>query len=285
MRYLRLLGLFARIELQFAIEYRADLALSLVEEIMIVFTSLVAVLILFSHTGVINGWTLGQMIVLLGVYYIIQGAQGVLFETSFERFMEQVRLGTLDFILIKPVDSQFMISTRHIQVTHVGQLVLGGLVLVVGIGQVGEQISIPSALSFALTLVCGLLLVYSLLLVLSTLSFWFVRVENLLAIFWSFLDAGRFPVDLYPGWLRVTLSTVVPIGIAVTVPAQAIVYRTDQSGVYALDAADHVHFRPVRTGERVGDMVEVLGGLNAGERIVAQGAGFLSDGDLVRVSR
>lgn len=242
MRYLRLLGLFVRIELQFAIEYRADLALSLVEEIMIVFTSLVAVLILFSHTGVINGWTLGQMIVLLGVYYIIQGAQGVLFETSFERFMEQVRLGTLDFILIKPVDSQFMISTRHIQVTHVGQLVLGGLVLAVGIGQVGEQVSIPSAMSFALTLVCGLLLVYSLLLVLSTLSFWFVRVENLLAIFWSFLDAGRFPVDLYPGWLRVTLSTVVPIGIAVTVPAQAIAGRLDWIGFGAMVGGTVVTF-------------------------------------------
>ena len=52
-------------------------------------------------------------------------------------------------------------------------------------------------------------------------------MENLLAIFWSFLDAGRFPVDVYPGWLRVTLSTVVPIGIAVTLPAQAIAGRLD----------------------------------------------------------
>jgi ABC-2 type transport system permease protein len=76
--------------------------------------------------------------------------------------------------------------------------------------------------------------VYCLLLVLSTLSFWFVRVENLLAIFWSFLDAGRFPVDVYPGWLRVTLSTVVPIGIAVTVPAQAIAGRLDTSGLLVM---------------------------------------------------
>ena len=234
MRYVRLLRIFIRTELQFALEYRANLALGLVEEVVIVTSSLLAVLVLYSHTDAINGWTLGQMIVLLGVYYLVQGAQAVVFETSFERFMEHVRMGTLDFILIKPVDSQFVISTRHIQVTHVGQLVLGGLVMAVGIGQVGEQISIPSAVSFALTLVCGLLLVYSLLLVLSTLSFWFVRVENLLAIFWSFLDAGRFPVDLYPGWLRVTLSTVVPIGIAVTVPAQAIAGRLDWIGFGAM---------------------------------------------------
>jgi ABC-2 type transport system permease protein len=226
-RYLRLLRLFAQIELQFALEYRANLVLDLLEEVIIVVTSLAAVLVLFDHTGVINGWTLGQMIVLLGVYYVVQGAQSVVFETSFERFMEHVRLGTLDFILIKPANSQFMISVRHVQVPQLGQVALGFILAGVGVVQVGERIGPTEAVLFVVTLACGLLLVYGLLLVLSTLSFWFVRVENLLAIFWSFLDAGRFPVDVYPGWLRVTLSTVVPIGIAVTVPAQAIAGRLD----------------------------------------------------------
>ncbi|MDQ3810587.1 MAG: ABC-2 family transporter protein [Chloroflexota bacterium] len=234
MRYLRLLRLFARIELQFAMEYRANLLMSLLEEVVIVATSLAAVLILYAHTGVINGWTLGQMLVLLGVYYLIQGAQSVLFEVSFERFMEHVRMGTLDFILIKPVNSQFMVSTRHVQLPQVGQVVLGLGVLGAGLWRVGERLGPGEATAFALTLICGLLLVYCLLLVLSTLSFWFVRVENLLAIFWSFLDAGRFPVDLYPGWLRFTLSTVVPIGIAVTVPAQAIAGRLDGPGLLGM---------------------------------------------------
>ncbi len=234
MRYLRLLRLFAQVELQFALEYRANLLLDLLEEVVIVVTSLAAVLVLFSHTGVINGWSLGQMIVLLGVYYLVQGAQSVVFETSFERFMEHVRLGTLDFILIKPANSQFMISARHVQVPQLGQVALGLILVGIGVVQVGEGIGPGEAVSFAVTLVCGLLLVYGLLLVLSTLSFWFVRVDNLLAIFWSFLDAGRFPVDVYPGWLRVTLSTVVPIGIAVTLPAQAIAGRLDALGVVGM---------------------------------------------------
>ncbi|MGE5564817.1 MAG: efflux RND transporter periplasmic adaptor subunit [Parcubacteria group bacterium] len=72
---------------------------------------------------------------------------------------------------------------------------------------------------------------------------------------------------------------------SLTVPAQSIIYRSDQSGVYVLDPTSHVHFRPVKTGQRVADKVEVLAGVNAGERVVGQGAGFLSDGDLVRVSR
>src|ERR671933_749276 len=127
-----------------------------------------------------------------------------------------------------------MVSVRHVQVLKVGQAGLGFVVLAIGLRQVGERVSLPDALSFALTIVCGLALVYCLLLVLSTLSFWFVRVENILAIFWAFLDAGRFPVDVYPGWLRVTLSTIVPIGIAVTVPAQAVAGRLDGLGLGAM---------------------------------------------------
>ena len=234
MRYLRLLALFAQTEFQFAVEYRANLLLDLFEELIIMISSLLAVLVLFSHTGVINGWTLGQMIVLLGVYYLIQGAQSVVFESSFERFMEHVRLGTLDFILLKPANSQFMVSTRHVQVAQLGQVVLGFVLVGYGIAEVGHGVGAVEVAAFAVTLACGLALVYCLLLVLSTLAFWFVRVDNLLAIFWSFLDAGRFPVDVYPGWLRVTLSSVVPIGIAVTVPAQAVAGRLDAFGLGAM---------------------------------------------------
>src|SRR5207253_4822666 len=131
-------------------------------------------------------------------------------------------LGTLDFILLKPANSQFMVSTRHVQVAQLGQVVLGFVLVGYGIAEVGHGVGAVEVAAFAVTLACGLALVYCLLLVLSTLAFWFVRVDNLLAIFWSFLDAGRFPVDVYPGWLRFTLSTVVPIGIAVTAPSQAI---------------------------------------------------------------
>ena len=231
MRYLRLLATFAQVELQFAVEYRANLALDLFEEVVIVVTSLLAVGVLFSQTDSINGWSLGQMIVLLGVYYLIQGMQSVVFEMSIERFMEHVRLGTLDFILIKPVNSQFMISTRHVQVAQLAQVAFGLGLLGVGVARTGAVVGPAELVRFVVTLLCGLSLVYCLVLVLATVAFWATRVENLLAIFWSFLDAGRFPVDVYPGWLRVTLSTVVPIGVAVTIPAQAVAGRLDNLGL------------------------------------------------------
>jgi ABC-2 type transport system permease protein len=234
MRYFRLLGIFIQAEVQFAIEYRVNLLLDILEQVLVVFTSWAAILVLFTHTPAINGWSLGQMTVLLGVFYLIQGVNSLVFETSFERFMEHVRLGTLDYILIKPANSQFMVSTRHIRPPALGMVALGVVLLGIGVGQIDERIGLPDAMAFVVTLVCGIALVYCLLLVLSTLSFWFVRVENLLAIFWSFLDAGRFPLDIYPGWLKVTLSTVVPIGVAVTVPAQAVAGKLDGTVLLAL---------------------------------------------------
>jgi len=227
---------FASTEFQFEMEYRANMYLSIFEMLLVIGTSIGAVLIMFGHTTTMNGWTLPQMIVLLGVYYVIQGGVSLLFSPSFERLMEHVRVGTLDFHLLKPVNTQFLVSTRHLKVIRGADLLLGLIVVIVGLVQVGEQVGVAQALMFALSLVFGWTLVYSLLLGLVTLSFWFVRVENLLAIFWAFTEAGRFPVDVYPLWLRVSLSTVVPIGIAVTAPANVIAGRMDWVAVAVLGA-------------------------------------------------
>jgi ABC-2 type transport system permease protein len=68
-------------------------------------------------------------------------------------------------------------------------------------------------------------IVYSFWLVLASLSFWFVRVENLLEIFQSMYQAGRWPISLYPGWLRFALTFIVPVAFATTIPAEALTGR------------------------------------------------------------
>jgi ABC-2 type transport system permease protein len=251
-RYLRLLRSFARTELQFALEYRANLALEIVQMVVVAGTSVAAVLVLFTYTTVMNGWTLGQMVVLLGVYYIVQGAEELVLQPSFQKFMEHVREGTLDFILLKPVSSQFMVSFRHFQTVQVLQVLMGLVITIVGVAGLAGTVTLVSAAAFALTLGCGFVLIYALLLFLSTLAFWFVRVDNLLAIFWAFIDAGRFPIDIYPGWLRLTMSTVVPVGIAVTVPAKAIAGLVDASTLLFVAVATVVAFAISRAFWRLG---------------------------------
>ena len=221
-RYGRIFRAFVGAEIKNELAYRLNFVLAVVEMLLVVGTSLGAVLVLFTQASTLNGWTLPEMITLTGVYYLVQGGVNLIFAPSFEKLMEYVRLGTLDFTLLKPASSQFLVSTRHISIVRIGDSVLGFVVLGAGLVMLGQAITPWAAFTFALTLACGVAAVYSLLLTLVTLSFWFVRVDNILAIFWAFTDAGRFPIDLYPSWLRFTLATIVPIGIAVTVPAEAI---------------------------------------------------------------
>ena len=221
-RYVRIFRSFLSTEFQFEMEYRTNFFMGIFEMLLVVSTSLAAVLVIFSHTGSLNGWSLPQMVALTGVYYLVQGGVNIVFSPSFERLMEHVRQGTLDFTLLKPASAQFLVSTRHLSLVRVVDLFMGVGVMAAGLVMLGNSLSLGSVLVFIVTLCAGIACVYALLLTLVTLAFWFVRIENLLAIFWAFTDAGRFPIDVYPGWLRLTLATVVPIGIAVTVPAEAI---------------------------------------------------------------
>lgn len=240
-RYVRLLALFFRTELQYEMEYRANLLLEIFQTVLIIATSIGAVLVLFTYTDVMNGWDLGAMLVLLGCFYLVQGFGELVLSPSFEKFMEHVRMGTLDFALLKPASVQFLVTLRHFRVIQLAQIGLGAVVVAAGLPRLAN-VGPFEALGFVVAILCGFVLVYALLLALSTFAFWFVRVDNLMAIYWSFLDAGRFPVDIYPGWLRVTLSSAVPIGVAVTVPAQVIAGRLDPLGLLLLIAGTAAAF-------------------------------------------
>ena len=102
---------------------------------------------------------------------------------------------------------------------------MGVVVLIAALVLLGNNIGTTQALEFILMLVSGGIIVYSFWLILATLSFWFVRVENILTIFQSLYEAGRWPISLYPGWLRYGLTFVVPIAFATTVPVEAITSR------------------------------------------------------------
>jgi ABC-2 type transport system permease protein len=98
-------------------------------------------------------------------------------------------------------------------------------VLATALIRLGEKVGVWQAGVFALMLIAGAVIIYSFFLILATLSFWFVRVENILVIFQSMYEAGRWPVSLYPGWLRYGLTFVIPVAFATTVPAEALTGR------------------------------------------------------------
>ena len=141
------------------------------------------------------------------------------------QLIDSVHDGTLDFTLTKPEDAQLLISIRRLEIWQLFDMGMGLAVLVIALIRLGEKVGGGQAAVFILMLLVGAVIIYSFWLMLATLSFWFVRVENILEIFQSMYQAGRWPISLYPGWLRFALTFIVPVAFATTVPAQALTGR------------------------------------------------------------
>jgi ABC-2 type transport system permease protein len=224
-RALGIVWVFAKLGFQNEAAYRANFWVQIFESLLNVGSALASVALVFSRTQTLAGWRPAELVALLGVYFTVYGAIHVVISPSLTKFMEDVRLGNLDFTLTKPADAQLLVSTSEIRVWKLVDLALGLAILAWGLTGIAGSIGPLESLAFALALAAGAATVYAFWMILATFAFWFVRLENVLMIFWNMYQAGRWPVGIYPRWLRVTLTAVVPVALAVTVPAEALAGR------------------------------------------------------------
>jgi ABC-2 type transport system permease protein len=225
MTYLRLLWIHLRLGVMNELQYRTNLIIQLVQSTVGLATALLGLGIVFSKTDSLAGWRPAELLAIVGVYTLVSGITQLVVRPSLARFMEDVRLGTLDFTLTKPVDTQALVSMRQIEVWKLVDVVVGFVVLGVAIAQLGTSIGLAEAAMFSVALLAGVTIIYSFLLILATCAFWFVRLDNILNIFQSMYEAGRWPIGIYPPWLRTALTFLVPIGFAITVPTEGLVGR------------------------------------------------------------
>lgn len=224
---LRLVAISLRLGVLNAVQYRADFFIQLLQSFVNLVTALAGLAVVFGQTDDLGGWSQDELVALVGVFLIVRGLIGAVVRPSMERLMEGVRSGTLDFTLTKPADAQLLVSVREVAVWQLVDVALGAVVTVIAIVGLGESIGVDQAAAFGLVLVAGLAIIYSFLLILATLAFWLVRLENILLIFGTMYEAGRWPVGIYPPWLQVALTLVVPIAFAITIPVEALIGRLE----------------------------------------------------------
>ena len=238
MNTLRLVWAFFRMGVMSEAAYRVNFIVQLFQSLLGLVTALGGLAVVFSYTDTLGGWGPDEVVVLVGVYILVGGVIGVVIQPSMEALIEGVHDGSLDFTLTMPEDAQLLVSIQDVDIWEVLNILLGIGVLGVALSRLGDQVGMVQAAVFGAMVLAGGAIVYSFWLILATLSFWFVRVENILVIFQSVYEAGRWPVSLYPDWLRFGLTFLVPVAFAVTVPAEALTGRlTWQTGVGALGLA------------------------------------------------
>ena len=227
MHKLRLIWVFIRLGVLNELQYRANFWIQLLRSLVGLVTALAGLGVVFAQTDDLGGWRQSELLALVGVYFLVRGMIDLFVLPSLSRFVQDIRQGTLDYLLTKPEDAQLLVSIRQVEVWRLIDLGMGTTILVIALLRLDDRIGPWQATGFGLTLIAGGAIVYSFLLVLITTAFWVVRVDNILYIFQSMYEAGRWPVGIYPPVLRVTLTFLVPIAFAITIPASSLVGRLE----------------------------------------------------------
>ena len=198
--------------------------ISLLYSLLNLGTGVLGIVVLFSQVETVRGWTLASTLALLGVYLTLSALRGLFIGPSLEALVGmdgEVWTGKFDFTLLRPVDVQFIASFQYWRPLALLDLALGLGVLVTATAQMGQTLTPVNVATFLITLAAGVVVLYAILLAFSALVFWspgflFTWLFN------AFFQMARYPVGLYPGWLRLVLTWIVPVGVMTTIPAQAL---------------------------------------------------------------
>jgi ABC-2 type transport system permease protein len=222
MQTLKLLSSFLKVNIQMALAYRADTVVNILLNLMWLGWELLSLNIIFSNTTSLGGWGLGELIALLGVFRLVNTFMIALIWPNTEKFNQSIRDGSMDYTILQPVNSLFLVTFSRITVWRIWDLVLAIVLIVVGINMAGDITTPFNILTFILLAITGTIIIYSLWIVLIALTFWFTKFDNNVTILQALLDSGRYPATVYPVWLRVIVTFIIPIAVATTIPLQAL---------------------------------------------------------------
>jgi ABC-2 type transport system permease protein len=222
MNVLKLLSAFLKVNIQMSLAYRAETVVNILLNIMWLGWELLSLSIIFSNTETIGGWGLGELIALLGVFRLVNTLMIALIWPNTEKFNQSIRDGSMDYTLLQPINSMFLVTFSRITVWRVWDLILAIVLIVVGVSMSGEIATPLNILTFILLTVSGAIVIYSLWIVLIALTFWFTKFDNNVTILSALMDAGRYPVTVYPVWLRIIVTFIIPIAVATTIPLQGL---------------------------------------------------------------
>ena len=233
MFHLRVFGTFFRNALVREMMFQGNFLIQIVTRAFWFFAQLALFKIIYEHVDQINGWSEDQYFAFMATGMLINGVVETFFMPNCANLSEQIRTGKLDFALVKPVDSQFLVSLERINLAMLSQIILALALLIRSLVRIGEPISAGSLALYIMYIGVGVLFFYSLMIVTACTSIFLGRNQGLYD-FWFYITVfARYPRAIYDGqddsrfeageMLQFGFSYVMPILLVVTVPARIIV--------------------------------------------------------------
>jgi ABC-2 type transport system permease protein len=235
-RYARLILLQLRMSAVTAMQYRSDFIVKGLMSFLWLGVTLVPLVSVFQQRAVVRGWTFPEALVVVGCFALMKGILEGAVSPSLTSVVEHVRKGTLDFLLLKPVDAQFLVSTARIEPWRVMDLVGGLGVLVYAFRTLGRMPAPAHVAVAAGLMVVGVMVLYALWILVVSAAFWVVKVDNLSYLFGSLFDAGRWPIAVFRGALWFAFTFVFPLALMTSYPAMALIGRLSPATALAAAA-------------------------------------------------
>jgi ABC-2 type transport system permease protein len=232
MRYLKLLAIFYRYSILKELEYRVNFLANVFMSVFWLAWAVVGVSVFFLYRDKMGDWTYPEVLMVVGLFTLFNGVMESLLRPNVGAIIEQIRDGTFDFVLTKPINAQFIASLRNLVVWRLVDVIIGFGIIVYALNLLGISPALDRIAVFSIMLASGIFIVYSLWLAMSSMAFWFVRIDNVTELFYAFYEAGRYPVTIYRGFVRSLLTFIVPIAFVTTFPASALLGRLDSTTVW-----------------------------------------------------
>ncbi len=234
-RYLRFFGSVARYTMVREMSFRGNFLVKIAVEVIWLGILVAFFRTLFASTKSVAGWDESQYLFFMGCFFAINGLIECLFLDNCNEFAELVRTGDLDFLLVKPIDEQFLVTCRRIDWGTAPNVLMGGVVMATALAGMSWSFDLARVAAFCVTFACGVAMCYCFMLTLTSFSVWMVRNQSLMEMWWLFSSLARYPKEIFLGtWLQPAgfiLTFVVPIMLVVNVPASTMVRAFDPAMV------------------------------------------------------
>ena len=222
-QFLKLVMLFWSSSIASQLEYRLNFVFAALGSLGGLAGSLFSLSLFYRGGYQFAGWRWEEALIVVGFFTLLEGISNAFVGGSLDQIVKHVERGTLDFVLLKPISSQFWLSTHRVSIWGIPNVIFGAAIVIYA----GIKLGLPwtAYLLCLLPLACAVLILYSIWFMMSATSIWFTKIYNLTAVLKGFLEAGRFPMVAYPAAYQVFFTFIVPVAFLTTVPAEILLGR------------------------------------------------------------
>lgn len=221
-RYLAIYAALWKNSVTREMSFKGNFLLWIIVELVWFGLQLCFVSVLFRQTDSIGTWTLWQVVLLTGTSNFIQQVYQAFFLVNCTNLSELVRTGKMDFLLLLPVNTRFIVSVRQVDLSSFANAAFAAAVMFYAAGKLNLHPTAGQLLGFAALCLLGLLVHYSLMFMLASVSFWTVRAQGIVWGYYNLFNIARMPDEAFRGVFKAVFTFALPVLLVSNVPVRVL---------------------------------------------------------------